>query len=155
MGKPNLNRLEQRAIEAAVAGRLIRAFAGEMGLEKAKQVVQSANEETARQAGQDAAKRLGANSLAELAKDVATWGEGGALDMEVLEQSGEVYRFNVTRCGYADKYREMDLGEFGYCLSCCRDAPFAEGFNPAIELVRSQTIMEGADHCDFHYRYRK
>ena len=86
---------------------------------------------------------------------MVTWGEGGALDMEVLEQTGRDYRFNVTRCGYADKYREMGLAEFGVCLSCCRDAPFAEGFNPDIELVRTQTIMEGADHCDFHYRYRK
>jgi hypothetical protein len=29
-----------------------------------------------------------------------------------------------------------------------------EGFNPEIELRRTQTIMEGAEHCDFRYRKR-
>ena len=154
MGDTGLNRLETRAMEAAVAGRLIRAFGREIGLEKAKRIVQGANEEAARRAGEDAAERIGSNTLADLAKDVATWGEGGALDLEVLEQTGKVYRFNVTRCGYADKYRQMGLGEFGYCLSCCRDAHFAKGFNPDIELVRTRTIMEGGDVCDFLYRLR-
>jgi hypothetical protein len=43
------------------------------------------------------------------------------------------------------------LAQFGVGLSCCRDAPFARGFNPQLKLVRTQTIMEGADHCDFRY----
>jgi len=28
----------------------------------------------------------------------------------------------------------------------------AEGFGPDIKLTRTQTIMQGADHCDFRYR---
>lgn len=27
-----------------------------------------------------------------------------------------------------------------------------EGFNPKITLTRTQTIMEGATHCDFRFR---
>ncbi|WP_083850100.1 L-2-amino-thiazoline-4-carboxylic acid hydrolase [Bradyrhizobium cosmicum] len=27
-----------------------------------------------------------------------------------------------------------------------------EGFGPDIKLTRTQTIMQGADHCDFRYR---
>jgi hypothetical protein len=30
-----------------------------------------------------------------------------------------------------------------------------EGFNPKIKLERTQTIMEGADHCDFRYTLEK
>jgi hypothetical protein len=26
------------------------------------------------------------------------------------------------------------------------------GFNPELELVRTQTVMEGASHCDFRFR---
>jgi hypothetical protein len=43
------------------------------------------------------------------------------------------------------------MKEFGYCLSCSRDAVFAEGFNPRLKLQRIQTIMEGAPHCDFRF----
>ncbi len=33
-----------------------------------------------------------------------------------------------------------------------RDYTLAQGFNPAIELTRTQTIMEGAPFCDFRFR---
>ncbi|MCF8076819.1 MAG: L-2-amino-thiazoline-4-carboxylic acid hydrolase [Desulfotignum sp.] len=49
-------------------------------------------------------------------------------------------------CRYAEKYRELGVAEFGHCLSCCRDEPFAEGFNSKIRFERSQTIMEGAPY---------
>ena len=26
------------------------------------------------------------------------------------------------------------------------------GFNPELELTRTQTVMEGASHCDFRFR---
>ncbi len=32
------------------------------------------------------------------------------------------------------------------------DAALVEGFNPAIAFTRTQTLMEGATHCDFRYR---
>ena len=36
-------------------------------------------------------------------------------------------------------------------LSCNRDFALIEGFNPTVKLERTQTIMEGATHCDFRY----
>ncbi len=45
----------------------------------------------------------------------------------------------------------MDVGERGYYFSCGRDAAFARGFNPDIRMARTQTIMQGAAFCDFHY----
>jgi len=59
--------------------------------------------------------------------------------------------FNVTRCRYAEKYREMGVAGFGHCLYCYRDEPFAAGFNPGIKFERRQTIMEGAACCDFKF----
>ena len=49
-------------------------------------------------------------------------------------------------------YTEMGLGEIGHLLSCNRDELFIVGYNPDIELTRTQTIMGGAHHCDFRYR---
>ena len=49
----------------------------------------------------------------------------------------------------------MGLCEIGHILSGTRDGDFCIGFQPDIELERSQTIMQGADHCDFRYRMKK
>jgi L-2-amino-thiazoline-4-carboxylic acid hydrolase-like protein len=37
-------------------------------------------------------------------------------------------------------------------LVCSADFDFAEEL-PGVELRRTQTIMEGASHCDFQYRF--
>ncbi len=49
-------------------------------------------------------------------------------------------------------YRALGLSDLGGSLSCQRDYALAQGFNPAIELTRTQTIMEGAPFCDFRFR---
>ena len=83
------------------------------------------------------------------------WTRGGALEREVMEQSETRYRFNVTRCKYAEMYRDMGLGEIGHLLSCQRDGTFCEGYDKRLKLKRTQTIMQGASHCDFDYSYEK
>ena len=81
------------------------------------------------------------------------WKASGALEMEMLKETEEEVHFNVTRCKYSEMYREMGLGHIGHLLSCNRDGTFCTGFNPKIKLERTQTIMSGASHCDFRYRY--
>jgi hypothetical protein len=71
----------------------------------------------------------------------------------VKEQSSNRFAFHVTRCEYAKMYREMGLGDIGHLLSCQRDGTFCEGYDPKLKLQRSQTIMQGASHCDFTYTY--
>jgi len=46
----------------------------------------------------------------------------------------------------------LGLGELGPLLSCNRDGSFCTGYNPNIKLTRTQTLMQGATHCDFRYR---
>jgi hypothetical protein len=48
-------------------------------------------------------------------------------------------------------YRALGVPELGALLSCNRDFALIQGFNPDVELRRTQTIMEGAPHCDFRY----
>ena len=83
------------------------------------------------------------------------WTKGGALEIEVKEQSDTTFRFNVVKCRYAETYKAMGLGEIGHLLSCNRDGAFCEGYDPKLKLERTQTIMQGASHCDFKYTYRK
>ena len=55
----------------------------------------------------------------------------------------------------AEMYRAMGLGEIGHLLSCQRDGTFCEGYDPRIKLQRTQTIMQGASHCDFDYTFEE
>lgn len=145
-----LNRIEKRAIEALAIAPVIKAVSQRIGRDEATAILKEINQKEAFQRGQNMMTE-GQNGIDELVNDVATWGEGGFLEMEVLEQTSTTFFFNVSRCPYYEKYRELGLEEFGVEFSCCRDEPFARGFNPQLKLVRTQTIMEGADYCDFRY----
>jgi hypothetical protein len=57
----------------------------------------------------------------------------------------------VTRCGYAEFYKELGLSDLGFRVHCNRDHTMLVGFNGQIELSRTQTIMEGAACCDFRF----
>jgi len=148
--KKELNRIEKRAIEALAIVPVIRAVSQKIGKDEALAILKEVNQQEAFQRGQNM-MRTGQNGIEELVKDVASWGVGGVLEMDVLEQTSTTYSFNVFRCPYYEKYRELGLEELGVALSCCRDEPFARGFNPRLKLVRTKTIMEGADYCDFRY----
>ena len=150
--KPRLPLLQQREIEARIVGPLVRAFAEELGHDRAVEIVAGVIRGLARDGGADLARALGESSLEAFARSLDRWRENGALEIDILEQSPERLSFNVTRCRYAEMYRALGLAELGASLSCQRDFALAQGFNPAIELVRTQTIMEGAPFCDFRFR---
>ena len=147
-----LTLLERREIEAKIVGPLIRGFIETMGREAALEVVREVISGLARQGGADLASRLGDASLSAFATVLDLWREGGALEIDLLEQSREALSFNVTRCKYAELYRALGLADLGGSLSCRRDFALIEGFNPTIELERTQTLMEGAPFCDFRFR---
>jgi hypothetical protein len=80
------------------------------------------------------------------------WAGGGGMDVEVIDQSADRLDFNVTRCRYAEFYKELGLADLGSLIHCSRDHAMVEGFNDGLELARSQTIMAGASCCDFRFR---
>jgi hypothetical protein len=73
------------------------------------------------------------------------------LQLDLKLRQADRLEFDVTRCRYADMYRELGIAELGAVLSCNRDGAFCSGFNPGIRLTRTKTIMAGDDHCDFRY----
>lgn len=54
--------------------------------------------------------------------------------------------------GQAHIDKALGEPELGFLMVCTADFATAEGFGPDIRLTRTQTIMQGADHCDFRYR---
>jgi len=143
--------LARREIEARILGPILKAFMGEFGEEKTLKITASVIAAIAQEAGAQLAKTLGDNSLEAYARGHALWTKEDALQMEILEKSPKKFYFNVTRCRYAEMYKELGMPEFGYLLSCGRDAALMAGFNPQIKLARTQTIMGGAPYCDFRY----
>lgn len=150
-GNKELNRIEKRTIEALAIAPIIKAVAQRIGWHEALAILQEVNQHEAFQRGKGLAEETKRNGIEELADEVAGWGRGVIMEMDVLEQTPSTYFFNVTRCPYYDKYKELGIEEFGVAFSCCRDEPFARGFNPQLRLERTKTIMEGAEYCDFRY----
>jgi predicted ArsR family transcriptional regulator len=146
--------IEQREIEARIVGPLIRAFITEIGEQRTLEIVRDLIRNLARQGGSNLAKALGDHSLEAFARGLDRWRENDALEIEMLEQSPTRLSFNVTRCRYAEMYSALGLADLGASLSCERDFALVQGFNPEIELTRTQTIMEGAACCDFRFRHR-
>ena len=73
---------------------------------------------------------------------------------KILSESDSHLDFNVTRCRYAEFYKELGLTDLGFQMHCGRDFAMVAGFNDGLELSRSQTIMEGGSCCDFRFRKR-
>jgi hypothetical protein len=145
--------LKRREIEARLAVPLIQAFAEKLGRDEAISVARTVIQGLARAAGRETAQKLGANNLAAFSQVVLElWAHDQALEITWIEQTDLRLSFNVTRCAYAELYEKSGVKEFGHCLSCCRDAGFAQGFNPQLQLERTGTLMEGATHCDFRFR---
>ena len=148
--------LERRRIEAAILKHVYETLKASDGVETAKRTIAEAVRQSAMEQARQFAAAVGGNtSLATFADEQELWTRGGALETQVLEKSDTRYRFNVTRCKYAEMYRDMGLGEIGHLLSCQRDGTFCEGYDTRLTLKRTQTIMQGASHCDFDYTFDK
>ena len=148
--------LEKRRIEAAILKHVYDTLKASHGKDVAQSTLASAVRASAMAQAREMAERVnGATSMQTFIDRQELWTRGGALERDVLEESDNRYRFNVTCCKYAEMYRDMGLGEIGHLLSCQRDGTFCEGYDRRLKLKRTQTIMQGASHCDFDYSYDK
>ena len=149
-----LSMLDKRKIEAEILKEVYETLKASHGEEVARTTIsESVRRSAIEQARQFAAAAPGGPSLKAFQDVMPLWTKGGALEIEIKEQTDTTFIFNVTRCRYAETYKAMGLGEIGALLSCNRDGAFCEGYDPKLKLDRSQTIMQGASHCDFKYKY--
>lgn len=144
--------LKRREIEARILAPIIDALGKEFGRERVVAIVQRTIVEIARRQGRALAEQAGGTSLAHFQAGKTNWVKGGALEITEQRATATAYDYDVTRCRYAEMYRALGIPELGVVLSCGRDAALGEGFNPALTLTRTQTIMEGAPTCTFRYR---
>ena len=88
-----------------------------------------------------------------MAAATEAYAAGDALEYEVLRSDDEHFDMNVTRCGYAAMMERLGARDIGHLLICHQDFALADAVG--LELVRTQTCMQGASHCDFRYRKRE
>ena len=143
--------LTRREVEARILAPVIDALGREFDRDRVMAIVRDVIVRLAEDQGRALAEAAGDTSLTAFAGTLEPWTRGGALELEVVEQSDRRLAFNVTRCRYAEMYRALGIPELGAVLSCNRDASLIDGFNPDVRFTRTQTIMQGAPCCDFRY----
>jgi hypothetical protein len=145
--------IQQAKIQAQVLVPLVKALHAELGEERANALVRKSLGAIYRRYGEEFWRAKNEKNLGKaMASAWATYANEDALDYRVIEQSQDAFEFDVTRCQYAEFYKELGEPELGFLLVCSADFPTAEGLGPDIRLSRTQTIMQGASYCDFRYK---
>jgi hypothetical protein len=145
--------IQQAKIQAQVLVPLVKALQAELGKERANALVRNALGDIYRRHGEEFWRRKNEKNLGTVMTSAfTTFAREDALDYRVVEQSEDAFAIDVTRCRYAEFYKQLGEPELGFLLVCGADFPMAEGFGPDIKLARTQTIMQGASHCDFRYK---
>ena len=145
--------IQQAKIQAQVLVPLVMALQAELGKERANGLVRRALGDLYRRYGEEFWQAKNEKNLGKImASAFATYAREDALDYRVVEQSQDAFEIDVTGCRYAEFYKELGEPELGFLLVCSADFTTAEGFGPDIKLTRTQTIMQGASHCDFRYK---
>lgn len=145
--------IQQAKIQAQVLVPLVKALQAELGEERANAVVRGALGDVYRRLGEEFWRAKNEMNLGKsVASAFTTYARDNALDYKIIEQSQDAFEIDVTGCRYAEFYKELGEPELGFLLVCSADFTTAEGFGPDIKLTRTQTIMQGASHCDFRYK---
>ena len=148
--------IEQAKIQAQVLVPLIKVLQTELGEERANALVRSALGDLYRRYGEEFWRAKREDNLGNImASAFAQFARGDAIDYRVREQSHDAYDIDVTGCRYAQFYSELGEPDLGFLLVCSADFWMTEGFGPDIKLTRTQTIMQGANHCDFRYKRQR
>jgi hypothetical protein len=148
--------IQQAKIQAQALVPLVKALQAELGEERANDLVRKALGDVYRRYGEAFWRSKNETNLGKaVASAFATYAREDALDYRVIEQSQDAFEIDVTSCRYAEFYKKLGEPELGFLLVCGADFTTAEGFGPDIKLTRTQTIMQGASHCDFRYKRLK
>jgi hypothetical protein len=129
---------------------LIKRLERDLGEERARDLVRGALADHYRELASALAEQRGSLGAMQAFGEVSS--AGGAIDIEIRQMSDTAADFDITGCRYAQFFQQIGEPELGFLLVCSADVPMSEGI-PGVELERTQTIMQGAEFCDFRYRF--
>ena len=74
------------------------------------------------------------------------------ITQEIVEDSEKVFEIRVTECVHAEVFKQAGVdGELGHAAVCYRDFFAATAFNPNFRLERTETLMQGHEHCNHRW----
>jgi len=120
--------IEQVKLQAQVLVPLVKGLQAELGEERANAIVRKTLGDLYRKYGERWWRTQGSRNLVE-----------------------------KVASAFAEFYKKIGAPELGFLLTCSADTDFfhAEGFGANVRLTVTQTIMQGASHCDFRYTLKK
>ena len=145
----NISQLDAAKIQARVLIPVIKALENEHGKEKTYRIVGKA---IADSIANFMSARMTQRDIHPADLD---YGETPTGSSEIIEHTDKSFAYNVTKCGFAEYFRNKGEPEIGYLMLCATDFAIADALCPNWDFRRTQTIMEGASHCDFRYNLKK
>jgi L-2-amino-thiazoline-4-carboxylic acid hydrolase len=129
-------------------------LAKEIGKDKFMEMLKRDGDEWAKREAEKGLKTLAANDFdtfrAGTRKKPNRFWEH-VITSSLVEDTGLAIEKKVTECLWAKTYREAKAADLGYVLCCYPDFPSASAFNPKIRLIRTKTLMQGDDCCNFRW----
>lgn len=137
---------------------IMNSLAERIGRAELLEMVRSATWEKNRLQGERMAQRSPDTSLRSLTMAFRKPNPKGIFSnsnvWEIVEDTESAFQIKLTKCLAAEVFLNHGAGDLGYASVCHADFGMPAGFNPAIELHRDRTLMEGDDHCNHRWVYR-
>jgi hypothetical protein len=152
---PKISLLDKTRIQAQVLVPVLRALQAELGKDKADAVVKQALRDWSKQLFAAIGDGIEGSPRRKWATIQSVWGEvsGREVEVEILRHDQQALDMDVTRCRFAEFFRELGEPELGALLICEADFDIASAGDGEVSLERAQTIMQGAPSCTFRYRF--
>jgi hypothetical protein len=147
--REDITLLDRAKIQSEVVIPLIRGLERELGTARAHAIVRDALADEYRDMARKWMREADGDKMAAFIRFGAYSNAGDPLDLTALDAPENELHFDVKRCDYARFFQEIGAPELGFLLVCSADGPIAEALG--ISLTRTQTMMQGGDHCDFRY----
>ena len=144
--KPSI--LEAVKIQARAVIPIVKALEREVGRERAFAIVGSA---IADDYAQRQSKRIPVKNLHPRSGRSANV---FPVESHVVEDSETTFGVDMTKCQFAEYFRSIGEPEIGALLTCGVDFANEALQRPDWTFTRTQTLMQGAPHCDFRWRLR-
>jgi hypothetical protein len=133
---------------------LLKTLAEEQGRHRFVETLKAASAKTAAEQARKQAPPAPGNTLSAMLGDFL---EGDSrfwshvLSHTFTEKTESVVEARVTRCLWAQTFREAGAADIGYATICHPDFFSCTAFNPKIHMTRTKTLMQGDDHCNHRW----
>jgi len=129
-------------------------LAKEIGQDKLMEMLKRDGDEWAKREAQKELKTLPANDFATFRAQVRKkpdrfWEH--VITSTIIEDTDRVIEKKVTECLWAKTYREAEAADLGFILCCYPDFASTTAFNAKLKLIRTKTLMQGDDCCNFRW----